>query len=136
MPIPEISIRSVSDLSAEIQSLQEHHEQWLFRGHANADWELKPGIHRGYTAQQERFLTNEFRVRARSRYTPCPSNNDYSGWLALMQNFGLPTRLLYWSYSPLIAAFFAVLPEYSRAMSTAGRAACIWAMAAGKLNDA
>jgi hypothetical protein len=135
MSIAEIPIRTVGDLSREILALQQMNEQWLFRGHANASWALKPGIHRGYTAQQERYLTNEFRVRARSRYAPCPSNNDYSGWLALMQHYGLPTRLLDWSYSPLIAAFFAVHPDYSRTMAVSGRAACIWAMAAGRLND-
>lgn len=79
MSISEIPVRSVSDLSDEILALRPSAEQWLFRGHANANWGLKPGIHRGYTAQQERFLINEFRVRACSRYAPCPSNNDYSG---------------------------------------------------------
>jgi hypothetical protein len=136
MSITEIPVRTVGDLSREILALQDLNEHWLFRGHSNADWALRPGIHRGYTAQQERYLTNEFRVRARSRYAPCPSNNDYSGWLALMQHYGLPTRLLDWSYSPLIATFFAVHPDYSRTLCTAGRAACIWAMAAGRLNDA
>lgn len=135
MSIQEIPIRTVGDLSLEILALQQMNEQWLFRGHSNAHWALRPGIHRGYTAQQERYLTNEFRVRARSRYEPCPSNNDYSGWLALMQHYGLPTRLLDWSYSPLIAAFFAVHPDYARARARNGRAACIWAMAAGRLNE-
>jgi hypothetical protein len=135
MSITEIPVHTVGDLSREIFALQGLNEQWLYRGHANADWALRPGIHRGYTALQERNLTNEFRVRARSRYAPCPSNYDYSGWLALMQHYGLPTRLLDWSYSPLIAAFFAVHPDYSRIRGAGGRAACIWAMAAGRLNE-
>lgn len=136
MSIIEIAIHTVGDLSLEILALQQTNEQWLFRGHANADWRLRPGIHRGYTAQQERYLSNEFRVRARSRHASCPGNNDYAGWLALMQHYGVPTRLLDWSYSPLIAAFFAVHPDYSRALAGSRHAACIWAMAAGKLNAA
>jgi len=41
-----------------------------------------------------------------------------------MQHYRLPTRLLDWSFSPLIAAYFAV-----RETTDADEDACIWALA-------
>ncbi|HJV86236.1 MAG TPA: FRG domain-containing protein [Noviherbaspirillum sp.] len=135
MPIREVAIRTVGDLSREVRALAPIEQKWLFRGQTDACWNLAPSVHRGYTAQQERYLTNEFRVRARSRHYSCPSSDDYPGWLALMQHYGLPTRLLDWTYSPLTAAFFSVHPDYVPRLQGPGRDACIWALDGRKLNE-
>lgn len=130
----ETVIHDIGDLSREIGKLHESKLQWLYRGQADAKWNLQPSIQRGYTPQQEHYLTNEFRVRARSRYADCPGNTDYPAWLALMQHYGLPTRLMDWTYSPLIAAFFALHPDYASKQS-APCDASIWALAADKFNE-
>jgi FRG domain len=136
MSAVETVIRTIGDLSVAVKSLPPPRQKWLFRGQADARWKLEPSIHRGYTRQQERFFTNEFRVRASSRYFSCPISNDYPGWLALMQHYGLPTRLLDWTYSPLVAAFFSLHPDYAPQFDDTPRDASIWALDAGRLNEA
>jgi hypothetical protein len=53
-----------------------------------------------------------------------PSEDDLAGWLSLMQHYRLPTRLLDWSFSPLIAAYFSVNDRFVEPVD-----ACIWALA-------
>lgn len=59
--------------------------------------------------EHEKSLLNLFRHRAYSELPRIP-HNDWI-WLALAQHHGLSTRLLDWTYSPLVAAFFATEPE-------------------------
>ena len=64
-----------------------------------------------------------------ARYQECPGPDDTFGWLFLMQHYRLPTRLLDWSESPLVAMFFAL--EES---STYDGDAVVWALLPTKLN--
>lgn len=129
-------VHSLDDLVSAIVKLWENEPGWLwFRGHRDSRWDLLPSVRRDYTFEQERYMSNRFYARARTRHHNCPDNDDWAGWLSLMQHYGLPTRLLDWSESPFIAAFFAT-HEYLRAEQVETKAASIWVVDAIKLNVA
>jgi hypothetical protein len=84
-----------------------------YRGCGKVSYQLKPSLYRHKSSQNiedlmllEKLLIERFRQRSipfHSRQT-----TDSWEWLFLMQHYGVPTRLLDWSESPLMALFFAV----------------------------
>jgi len=98
--------------------LHEHHRKsWIFRGQRDARWSLETSLERvcraldgGLSAAQkrERYVFREFRRRFHHYSTQIPDDNDALRWLAIMQHHGAPTRLLDWSYSVYVAAYFAL----------------------------
>lgn len=133
-----IEVNTISELMIQIDELiKQTNYRWWFRGHTNTEWDLLPTVRRGYTRVQEQYLSNEFYVRARTRHHNCPADDDYSSWLSLMQHYGLPTRLLDWSRSPLIAAYFATEHQQRHSHKDGKEEAfdsCIWAFAPGPFN--
>lgn len=124
-------VRTVGDISAAVRYLvEETNHRWWFRGLTSTRFDLVPSGKRGYTPKQEQYFFNEFYCRAGTRHSRCPEEHDLAGWLSLMQHYRLPTRLLDWSFSPLIAAYFAVAGS-----NNANEDACIWALAPSMLNE-
>lgn len=90
---------------------QELSENWVFRGQLNTRWELRNAIERTdfiklYTGIEAHFV-QEFMRGARNYLAKDETPEHLIEWLALMQHHGAPTRLLDFSKSPFIAAFFA-----------------------------
>lgn len=127
-------ISTIDELLNFIKSLYSIHKNRLwFRGVANDKWDLIPSIQRTqHRIESERFITNDFYIMAKQVMEQAPIKKNYSAWMSIMQHFGLPTRLLDWSSSPLVAIFFAV-EEYKKYPNFD---ACIWILAPGLLNEA
>ena len=135
--IRRTELHSLGDLIGEVSNLiEETGLRWWFRGQDDASWDLLPSVRREYTKEQERFLSNEFYSKARTRHHRCPADDDYAAWLSLMRHYGLPTRLLDWSNSPLVAAFFATQRSARHRSGETVVDASIWALAPGSFNEA
>lgn len=114
----ELKFDSWTDLQSYLLKNEKKFASWLFRGQSDASWDLKPSLERVCKDKFEKpwnlipvieeNLLREFKrhFHRYSRYIP--EESDTIEWLAFMQHHGAPTRLLDWTYSFYVAAFFAV----------------------------
>jgi FRG domain len=91
--------------------------RWVYRGHSDIRWPLETTLYRGgqrfrcppeILADREAWILRQFQRRAHHYLTDPPSSEQRLEWLALIQHFGGPTRLLDFSHSFYVAAFFAI----------------------------
>lgn len=110
MRFQETEVSSVHDLigSLKVHAAELGTNQRWYRGQDNIAWSLTPSISRAGPdpAKREYELLKKFRQMA-PRLVELQPRDDWE-WLFLMQHYGVPTRLLDWSESPLIALYFSV----------------------------
>lgn len=108
----KVSTIEITDGVTLIKAVEEANNtfegQVWWRGQRCWSWSLLASAFRpGRGSNYERSANIRFRQRAPIRLPDTPDAEDFFAWLFLMQHHRLPTRLLDWTESPLIAAFFA-----------------------------
>jgi hypothetical protein len=87
----------------------------VYRGSGHAEWPLLTSLDRlgGINPPHTKSALEEHILRNFVRYSRPHFTSPRNEWelLVAAQHHGLPTRLLDWSYSPLVAAHFATVSE-------------------------
>ena len=118
-------IEAITQIDAEQQ-----YRMW-FRGQSDYSWGLVPSVQRkdGMGKHYEQYVSTNFMIHTMRLNPNAPQRYDRASWLTLMQHYGLPTRLLDWSESPLVALYFALSSD-----KDAKTDAAVWVLNPMELN--
>ena len=109
------TIKSVADFLKYIEKIKVDNSclnnEIIFRGHANSNWSLEPSIFRKENKGNEANFWNEIQLRNYDEIELCKTDFEI---LTVMQHYGLPTRLLDWTYNPLIALYLACCSNFDK----------------------
>jgi hypothetical protein len=111
MGFPDWHATCLDDYIEWVEVIKKHTrtETLIFRGQQK-NWPLLPSISRNglpsEIIQNEKKVLTQFRKEGEA-CLHLPPSNDWD-WLVVAQHHGLPTRLLDWSYDPMIALWFAL----------------------------
>ena len=108
----EIVIRNWDDLQKAVfddvwdEKIMRYRANRIYRGAADKNWRLVPSLNRvcAHDLSLEQAVIRSFRKYG---YADLAQYTGFWQLLPVAQHYGLPTRLLDWSYSPLVAAHFA-----------------------------
>ena len=127
-------VGNVADLLSWIQADQQELQNdefgpiiW-YRGLTNKDYQLVPTLYRSsFSLADEPNLMNRFKQNAHQFLENRPQSEWE--WMFLMRHHGLPSRLLDWTESPLVALYFSTENEPT------AQSGAIWCLRPTGLNE-
>lgn len=128
----ELTLQDWSDIHRLAPALP----SFVFRGQADASWNLSTSLERCFlnfspavtiSENREHWILHEFRRRYHLYSSVSPAEDNPFEWLAVLQHHGCPTRLLDFTQSLYVATWFA--------LSDAVTDTAIWAVNYWTLRD-
>jgi hypothetical protein len=125
-PWKEIRIDTWRDFEKFTSEECKEYRQWVFRGQSDSAFGLSSSLYRLFERLQEIYVAGrgwkklfnrkghegqlllKFKSHAHLYFNPAPENVANLEWLSLMQHHGTATRLLDVTFSPYVAAYFAL----------------------------
>lgn len=108
----EIVIHSWDELQSAVfdsvwdGKVMRYRDNCVYRGAADQQWDLVPSLNR-VCAHDLSLESHVFRQFRKYGYAELAAYSGFWSLLPVAQHHGLPTRLLDWTYSPMVAAHFA-----------------------------